>query len=132
MSKNRSNAVRTNEGVETKVEAPTVTTEVVATTPAPEAPAPVVTAPVAAAAVTPESIAALIAKYGNKSNAIRAMSAEGMKCGPISKALGIRYQHARNVLSQPLKRVIKEEREAAKAVVEVAAAPAVTPTTETA
>jgi len=54
----------------------------------------------------------VIALYGNKSNAIRALSALGMKPGPISKKLGILYQHARNVLSRPLKRVIKEERDA--------------------
>lgn len=76
---------------------------------------------VAAVTETPEQ---LIAKYGNKSNAIRAMAAAGMKCGPISKALNIRYQHARNVLNQPLKRVIKEEREAAKATAPAPTAPA--------
>ena len=59
-----------------------------------------------------ESAVKLIAKYGSKSNAIRAMSAEGMKTGPIAKALNIRYQHVRNVLMRPLKRVIKEERDA--------------------
>lgn len=62
----------------------------------------------------------LIKKYGNKSNAIRALSAQGLKCGPISKALGIRYQHARNVLCQPLKRLIKEERDAVKVNEQVA------------
>lgn len=61
--------------------------------------------------------AQLIAAYGNKSNAIRGLNAQfGMKPGPISKKLGLIYQHARNVLSKPLKKVIKEEREAAKAV----------------
>lgn len=64
----------------------------------------------------------LIKEYGNKSNAIRAMSAAGLKAGPISKALGIRYQHARNVMAQPLKRVIKAERDgkAAAAATEAA------------
>jgi len=58
---------------------------------------------------------ALIEKFGNKSNAIRALAAmNGGKCGPISKALNIRFQHARNVLSKPLKRVIAAERAAAK------------------
>jgi len=56
---------------------------------------------------------ALIAGYGNKSNAIRGLAALGLKPGPISKHLGIIYQHARNVLLRPLKRVIKEQRDAA-------------------
>ena len=53
----------------------------------------------------------LIKGFGNKSNAIRGLAALGIKPGPISKHLGIRYQHARNVLSRPLKRVIKEQRD---------------------
>ena len=60
--------------------------------------------------------AQLISGFGNKSNAIRGLSALGMKTGPIAKKLGIIYQHARNVLSKPLKRVVKDERDAAKAV----------------
>lgn len=65
----------------------------------------------------------LIGAYGNKSNAIRGLSGLGIKTGPISKLLGIRYQHARNVLQKPLKRVIKEVKaEAAKQ--ELIAAPA--------
>lgn len=56
----------------------------------------------------------LIAKFGNKSNAIRALSAEGKTRSEISKLLGIRYQHVNNVLKQVLKRPIKAEREAAK------------------
>jgi len=103
MSKNRSNVARKSETEVEVVEV--ITTEVVA---------------VETLAPPPESViittaVELIAKYGNKSNAIRALAAEGHKCGPISKALGIRYQHARNVLSQPLKRVIKDERDAANA-----------------
>lgn len=68
------------------------------------------------AAETKEGLSAeeLIQKYGNKSKAIRALAQEGHKCGPISKMLNIRYQHARNVLNQPLKREIKSEREASK------------------
>ena len=54
----------------------------------------------------------LITGFGSKSNAIRGLHALGLKPGPISKSLGIRYQHARNVLSRPLKRVIKEQRDA--------------------
>jgi hypothetical protein len=56
--------------------------------------------------------AELIKHFGNKSNAIRGLAALGLKPGPISKKLGIIYQHARNVLKRPLKRVIKDERDA--------------------
>lgn len=68
---------------------------------------------------TAETVAAMtkaqiLEMYGTKSNAIRAMAALGIKAGPISKKLEIRYQHARNVLSRPLKRVIKEERDRAR------------------
>jgi hypothetical protein len=52
------------------------------------------------AAPTP---AELIAKFGNKSKAIRALSAEGMERGAIAKLLDIRYQHVRNVLITPVK-----------------------------
>ena len=37
----------------------------------------------------------------NLSQVIRAMSKDGMKSGPISKDLGIRYQHVRNTLLNP-------------------------------
>jgi|SRR5256885_2110729 len=53
----------------------------------------------------------LIKAYGNKSNAIRGLASLGLKTGPISKLLDIRFQHARNVLTRPLKRVIKDERD---------------------
>ena len=43
-------------------------------------------------------------KYGNISQTIRGMSAEGMTKGQIAKILGKRYQHVRNVLIQPLKK----------------------------
>lgn len=46
---------------------------------------------------------AIIAKHGNKSKAIRALAAEGMKTGDIAKKLGLRYQHVRNVLITPVK-----------------------------
>lgn len=55
----------------------------------------------------------LIGYFGNKSKAIRGLTVMGHKPGPISRALGIRYQHVRNVLEKPLKRVIKAERDAA-------------------
>jgi len=63
-------------------------------------------------AVEKMTSAELIKHFGNKSNAIRGLAALGLKPGPISKKLGIIYQHARNVLKRPLKRVIKEERDA--------------------
>lgn len=55
-----------------------------------------------------------IAKFGNKSNAIRALNSEGKTRSEIAKLLGIRYQHVNNVLNQVLKRPIKAEREAEK------------------
>jgi hypothetical protein len=39
---------------------------------------------------------------GVKSTAIRKLHAAGYKVGPIAKFLSIKYQHARNVLIQPL------------------------------
>lgn len=68
-------------------------------------------AEVAEAHITAE---ALIKQYGNKSNAIRALSAEGKTRSEIAKLLGIRYQHVNNVLNQVLKRPIKAQREAEK------------------
>jgi len=65
---------------------------------------------------------ALIAGYGNKSNAIRGLAPLGLKPGPISKHLGIIYQHARNVLLRPLKRVVKEQRDAANTAAQAASA----------
>src|SRR5690606_17321954 len=56
--------------------------------------------------------AQLIEGFGNKSNAIRGLAALGLKAGPISRHLGIRYQHARNVLQRPLKREIAAQRQA--------------------
>jgi hypothetical protein len=49
--------------------------------------------------------AELIAKYGTKSAAIRALHASGMDRGAVAKALKIRYQHVRNVLITPVKKV---------------------------
>lgn len=76
----------------------------------------------------------LIKHFGSKSAAIRGLNAElGWKPGPISKALGILYQHARNVLLQPLKRQIAQDRAAAAAATitttNTTAATAVTVTT---
>lgn len=55
----------------------------------------------------------LIKLYGSKSSAIRGLADLGAKCGPISRALGIKFQHARNVLNKPLKREIAAARKAA-------------------
>ena len=56
----------------------------------------------------------LIKQYGNKSNAIRALSANGKTRSEVAKLLNIRYQHVNNVLGQVLKRPIKAAREAEK------------------
>lgn len=45
----------------------------------------------------------LYKKYGTKSAVIREMNVQGHDNGPISKAMGISYQHVYNVLHQPLK-----------------------------
>jgi energy-converting hydrogenase Eha subunit F len=52
---------------------------------------------------TEESVG-LIAKYGNKSQAIRALNKEGYSRSQIANMLNIRYQHVRNVLGQELKK----------------------------
>ena len=41
---------------------------------------------------------------GTKSAAIRGLAKKGLKVKRIATKLGIRYQHARNVLTRPLKR----------------------------
>lgn len=86
-----------------------------------ETPAP---APVATTPQTKEQIAAtqkaklteLVAKYGTKSQMIRALKADGMKTADIAKLTGLRYQHVRNVLMVIVKTpkvvvpvVVKEE-----------------------
>ena len=48
--------------------------------------------------------AAYIKECGGVSAAIRKLDAEGMKRGAIAKRLNKRYQHVRNVLTQPLKK----------------------------
>jgi DNA invertase Pin-like site-specific DNA recombinase len=45
----------------------------------------------------------LLGKYGNKSQAIRALHKQGMKTADIARNLNIRYQHVRNVLNQVVK-----------------------------
>lgn len=94
-------------------------------TPAPApAPAPV-SAPIFAATVlkgatqpallgTGENADALIEFFGSKSKAIRALRVQDVAFADIARALNVRYQHVRNVLNQPQKRLLKAEREAAK------------------
>jgi hypothetical protein len=45
-----------------------------------------------------------IKSKGTKSAAIRALAADGMSKGDISRFLEIRFQHVRNVLVTPLKK----------------------------
>lgn len=54
---------------------------------------------------TPFDAAAYIKEAGSVSAAIRKMDAEGIKRGDIAKKLNKRYQHVRNVLITPLKKV---------------------------
>lgn len=46
----------------------------------------------------------LIAKWGNKSKAIRGLTSEGKTRSEVAKLLNIRYQHVRNVLITPIKK----------------------------
>lgn len=46
----------------------------------------------------------LMTQYKTKSSVIRFLSTEGMKRSEIAKFMNIRYQHVRNVLTQPLKK----------------------------
>jgi len=50
-----------------------------------------------------EPAAEYIKEQGSKSNAIRALAADQVPTAAIAKYLDIRYQHARNVLTRPLK-----------------------------
>lgn len=59
--------------------------------------------------IPPEAVE-YIQKYGNKSNAIRALYESEMTISAIAKLMGVKYQHVRNVLTQPQKRKIKEEK----------------------
>jgi len=113
MSKKHSNAQHkpVAETVTPAVEAPKVETPKVEIVQGAETVTPIVEGFTAESVMT-KTAPELITAYGNKSNAIRGLNGLGLKTGPISKLLGIRYQHARNVLSKPLKRVIKETRDA--------------------
>jgi lambda repressor-like predicted transcriptional regulator len=50
------------------------------------------------------SAADLIKQHGTKSAAIRALTAAGHSRTVVAKALGIKYQHVRNVLITPIKK----------------------------
>ena len=43
-------------------------------------------------------------QFTTTSAKIRYLNSQGLKNGPISKLLNIRYQHVRNVLTTPLKK----------------------------
>lgn len=51
----------------------------------------------------------LMTTYKTKSSVIRFLSSQGKDRSWISKFMNIRYQHVRNVLTQPLKQVKVEE-----------------------
>lgn len=46
---------------------------------------------------------ALMKEYKTKSNVIRYLTTQGQSRSQIAKFMNIRYQHVRNVLTQPLK-----------------------------
>lgn len=64
---------------------------------------------------TSESLADIATRYldeyKTKSAVIRKLASEGHKRADIARAMGIRYQHVRNVLEQE---AIKQEQEAKK------------------
>lgn len=47
----------------------------------------------------------LMTEYKTKSALIRHLSSQGKKTGEIAKFMNIRYQHVRNVLITPVKKV---------------------------
>lgn len=49
-------------------------------------------------------IAIMLGELGTKSAVIRELAAQGYKRADIAKMMNIRYQHVRNVLTQPLKK----------------------------
>ncbi len=55
--------------------------------------------------VIPFNYQDLLTEHKTKSGIIRYLNAQGYKNGPISKYMGIRFQHVRNVLVTPLKKV---------------------------
>lgn len=50
-----------------------------------------------------KNLAAARKEHGSTSGAIRALAAKGMSMGDISRFLGRRFQHVRNVLITPVK-----------------------------
>ncbi len=52
-----------------------------------------------------ETLDGLMNQFKTKSAVIRYLKTKGMTTSGISKFMGIRYQHVRNVLTQPLKKV---------------------------
>jgi transposase-like protein len=46
----------------------------------------------------------LMEQHKTKSAVIRYLAGQGMSRGDIARFMGIRYQHVRNVLTQPLKK----------------------------
>jgi len=57
-----------------------------------------------APAIAQDVLDQVLASHSTTSARIRALDAMGYKRGAIASALGKRYQHVRNVLTQPLKK----------------------------
>lgn len=98
----KSNAVRTQEVVETKVESTEQPNEAVESTT--EQTTNEVVETKVEPTIEPE-VKAILEQSGSKSSKIRALLAMGKKRGEVAKLLGIRYQHVRNVELTPVKRV---------------------------
>lgn len=66
-------------------------------------------------AKTPRELPQEVSALPTKSARIRALKELEWSTGDIARAVGVTYQFAWNVLSTPLKRVIKKERAAERA-----------------
>lgn len=55
--------------------------------------------------VETETLESLMSQYKTKSALIRELHSRGKTRGEIAKFMGIRYQHVRNVLITPIKKV---------------------------
>ena len=55
--------------------------------------------------LTPDQLK-IVSSSDTKSDKIRKLLASGLKRGAVAKALGIRYQHVRNIELMPLKRKV--------------------------
>lgn len=86
----------------TKVEAPVEVEEL----PAPPAVIELVLEPVTF------DLEALMMEHKTKSNVIRFLTSQGQTRSQVAKFMGIRYQHVRNVLTQPLKQKVEAPAEA--------------------